>query len=262
MPNTTFPENNEASRTMGAFERFSSKLPSGWKTRHLLVLLVAVLGTYAFLESRGQWSPMHRWNRATGDMSVMLVAVSLAIGPLSRLFPIFRGAIPFRRELGIYGVILAFVHTAIILDGWVAWDFYRLFGFQLHPSGQYVMVLHGFALANIIGIVAVLYSIVLGLSSSNWSQRLLGGSAWKFLQQGAYVLWMLIVIHTAYFLYLNFLDFHRSVPEPNWAQMPFAVLVGVIVFLQLAAYIKTWSVRRNRDRDGRRRPTPVDRRDY
>ncbi len=245
---------------MAALGRFFSRLESGWKTRHLLVILAATLGTYAFLDSRAEWSAMHRWNRAIGDMSVVLVAMAMALGPLSRLFPVLRGALPFRRELGIYGVTLALVHTAIILDGWVEWDFYRLFGFQLHPSGQYVMVQHGFALANIIGVVALLYSIVLALSSSNWSQRLLGSSAWKFLQRGAYVLWMLIVIHTAYFLYLNFLDFHRPVPEPNWAQIPFAVLVGLIFILQLAAYIKTWSIRRKRDSAGSRSPAPINQR--
>ncbi|VAW00709.1 hypothetical protein MNBD_ALPHA07-1366 [hydrothermal vent metagenome] len=257
MPDTTTLKPTKGHRIMGAFRRFFSKLASGWKSRHMLVILVAALGTYAFLESRAEWSAMHRWNRAIGDMSVVLVAMSMAIGPLSRLFPVLRGALPFRRELGIYGVILALVHTAIILVGWVEWDFYRLFGFQLHPSGQYVMVQHGFALANIIGIIALLYSIVLAMSSSNWSQRLLGSSAWKFLQRGAYVLWMLIIIHTAYFLYLNFLDFHRPVPEPNWAQMPFVILVGLVFILQLAAYIKTWSVRRKRDRKGSHSSAPI-----
>ena len=247
---------------MSAFNRFVARLPSGWITRHILVIIIAMLGTYAFLETRAEWSPMHKWNRAIGDMSVVLVAISMAIGPLSRLIPAFRGAIAFRRELGIYGVILAFVHTIIILDGWVEWDLIKLFGFQLHPSGQYVMVLHGFGLANSIGIIALLYGLVLALTSSNWSQRALGASAWKFLQQGAYVLWMLIVIHTAYFMYLNFLDFHRRVPEPNWAQVPFAVLVGLIVVLQFAAFVKTWSVRRARETTGRGRPAAVDRRAY
>jgi len=263
MPNTTYAETKQAGRAAGAFNRFIAKLPSGWKTRHLLVIIIAVLGTWAFLESRSQWSPMHRWNRAIGDMSLVLVAVSMAIGPLSRLFSSFRGAIPFRRELGIYGVILAIIHTIIILDGWVMWDFARLFGFELHPQlQQYVMLKHGFGLANAVGIVALLYGLMLALSSSNWSQRKLGGSAWKFLQQSAYVLWMLIVLHTAYFLFMNFLDYHRSTPEPNWAQWPFVALVAGIIFLQSAAYIKTWSLRRNREQSGRRQPDSVDQQPY
>ena len=231
---------------MGKTATVANRFRMGWKSRHLVVIILAVAGTWGFLESRAEWSDMHRWNRAIGDMSFLLIAFSMAIGPLSRLVSRLKALVPWRRELGIYGVILATVHTIIILAGWIEWDLVRIFGFQLHPSGIYVMVQHGFGLANVIGLVALFYGIVLALSSSNWSQRLLGGSVWKFLQQGAYVLWMLIIVHTAYFLFLHFLDFHRSVPEPNWLQIPFSVLVSSVVSLQIAAFIKTWIARRNR----------------
>jgi len=222
-----------------------ARLTFGWKTRHLVVLILAALGTYAFLESRTEWSAMHRWNRAVGDMSLVLVAFSMAIGPLARLLAVCRTAIPWRRELGIHGVLLAIVHTVIILVAWVEWDLMRLFGYELYPQVDvYVMVQHGFGLANVIGILALVYGIVLALVSNDWSQRLLSGSVWKFVQQSAYVLWMLIVIHTAYFLYLHFQDFHRNLPDPNWAQIPFAGLVAVITLLQLAAFLKTWRSKR------------------
>jgi len=55
---------------------------------------------------------------------------------------------------------------------------------------------------------------------------------------------MLIVLHTAYFLYLHFQDFHRATPVPNWAQIPFAVLVGVVALLQFSAFVKTWRNKR------------------
>ena len=135
----------------------------------------------------------------------------------------FRRFIPYRREFGIHGVLLAFVHTVIILGGWVEWDLVRIFGYEIHPqTGNYIMLQQGFALSNVIGIVCLVYGFTLALSSSNWSQRLLGGPVWKFLQQGAYVLWVLIVLHTAYFLYLHFQDFHRATPDPNWAIGPAA----------------------------------------
>lgn len=225
--------------------RLSSRLNFAWKARHLVVLLAAGLGTYAFLESRANWSEMHRWNRALGDMSLVLIALSMAIGPMARLWTPFRTAIPWRRETGIYGVLLAVLHTVIILVGWVEWELIRLFGYQMHPmTGLYVMNQHGFGLANVIGIIALIYGIVLAFASNDWCQRLLSGSVWKFLQQGSYVLWMLIIIHTAYFLYLHFQDFHRNVPEPNWAQIPFAGLVGLVALVQLAAFMKTWKTKR------------------
>ena len=228
----------------------------GWKSRHLLVLLAAAVATYVFHESRIEWSAMHRWNRAVGDVSMVLVAISMVLGPLARLWSRFRVAIPWRRELGIHGVMLGLAHTVIILAGWVEWDLVRVFGYEVHPmTGLYVMLRHGFGLANVIGIVGLLYSVVLAVSSNDWSQRKLGGQVWKFLQQGAYVLWMLLVLHTAYFLYINFQDFHRAVPEPNWAQWPFAGLVGVVTLLQVAAFLETW--RRGRGRTISRSSVPA-----
>ena len=78
--------------------RLSDRLTLGWKTRHLVVLLSAGLGVYLFMESRAEWIEMHRWNRAVGDMSLVLVALSMAIGPLARLSAVFRTAIPWRRR--------------------------------------------------------------------------------------------------------------------------------------------------------------------
>jgi len=219
----------------------------GWKPRHLGVLLIGALVTYGFLELRSSWSSMHQWNRAVGNASVMLISLAMTIGPLSRLWPGARRLLPWRRELGVWGIALAVVHTVIILAGWVEWDLMRLFGFAMIPEiGKYVMLQHGFGLANAIGIVALLYGIVLGATSNDRSQNLLGGTVWKFVQQGAYVLWILILVHTAYFLYLHFLDFHRPVPAPNRIQMAFAVMVMSVAALQGTASLATW-------RNGRRR---------
>jgi len=213
----------------------------GWKSRHLVVILFVGVGTYAFVESRAEWSAMHRWNRAVGDMSLVLISLALAIGPLARLWSWFRPLIPWRRETGIHGVVLGAIHTLIILDGWIEWNLIRVFGYELHPlTGLYIMLQHGFGFANVIGILALVYGVVLSLASNDWSQRLLGGPVWKFLQQSAYVLWALIVLHTAYFIYLHFQDFHRPVPNPNWAQIPFAILVAAVALLQFAAFLKTW----------------------
>lgn len=225
----------------------SNKLQAdNWIARHILIIGIAAIGVWLFLESRAQWSPMHRWNRAVGDMSLVLVAAAMALGPLSRLWRPVARVLLFRRELGIYGVVLAAVHTAIILLGWVELDLMRLFGFEFHPGLQrYVMVQHGFALANAVGIFALLYGLVLAATSNDASMRLLGNGVWKFVQQGTYVLWWLAVAHTVYFLFVHFVDFHRQTPEPNWAQWPFVTLVLLVTGLQIAATFKTWRRTRN-----------------
>ena len=211
--------------------------------RHVLIIGTSVLTGYLLLASCAEWSEMHRYNRALGDLSLLLIVAAMAIGPLARLSsaPFLRKLMPYRRELGIYAVLAATVHTIIILIGWVELDFARLFGFEYHPQLQrYVMLQHGFALANVVGIAALLYGFVLAGTSNNFSQSVLGTSVWKYIQQGAYVLWWLAVLHTAYFLFFHFLDFHRQMPEPNWARWPFVALVASVIALQGAAVVVTW----------------------
>ncbi|MBY0349531.1 ferric reductase-like transmembrane domain-containing protein [Tabrizicola sp.] len=208
--------------------------------RHLAVIVFAAALLVGFAAVHAQWSPMHRWNRAFGDASVVLVALSMAIGPLARLVRPAVRLLRFRRELGIYGFLLALVHTVIILVGWVQWDLMRLFGFELHPDFQvYVMFQQGFGLANGIGLAALFLAAILGLTSSDLALRRLGPSGWKFLQMGVLPLWWLTVAHVAYFLFLHFMSFHRETPDPNPLQIWFVGLVIAVLGLRAAAYLQT-----------------------
>lgn len=234
-----------ASRASGSSHRarhFSIAGPLGRASRrHLLAFLLAVFLVLVFGVVHENWSPMHRWNKATADASLVLLTITMAIGPAARLWPSLRRLIVLRRELGIYAVLLALVHTLIILEGWVVWDLAALVGFAFHPElGGYVMVQHGFGLANLIGILALGYGLVLAATSSDRAVRLLGGPVWKFVQSGAYVLWALVVVHTAYFLFMHCLDFHRPLPSPNPLRWPFVGIVILVLLLRVAASVRTW----------------------
>lgn len=220
---------------------------NNWKFRHLGSLALAALLVWGFAMLRPEWSPMHRWNRAFGDASLILVASVMAMGPMSRLWRPFAGTLAWRRELGVWGFTSGLVHAGFILFGWVDLEWQRLFGLVLHPQlSQYVMLEKGFGLGNIIGFLALVYGLVLTVSSNDLSQRWLGMSIWKYLQQGAYILWSLLVAHTAYFLFVHFLDFHRPTPEPNILQWPFVWLVLSVMALQTAATWQTWRLRQKR----------------
>lgn len=227
--------------------------------RHLFSILLASLLVYLFSVLHGQWSDMHRWNKATADASFLLLTATMAIGPAARLWSPLRRLIPIRREFGIYTFVLALVHTLIIFDGWVEWSFARLFGFEFHPGlGYFVMLQHGFGLANAIGLVALIYGLVLALTSADRAVRLLGGATWKFIQSAAYVFWALVVAHTAYFLYVHFLDFHRATPEPNPLQAWFTGLIVLVLALRISASVLTWRQRRDPvARRGAAHPRPV-----
>lgn len=218
--------------------------------RHVVVVLVASALVYLFSLVHGQWSPMHRWNRAFGDAAVLLLGAAMALGAVSRLFRPSVKWLPWRRELGIYSVILAVVHTVIVLVGWVEWDFFRLFGFEFHPVElKYVMLLHGFGLANAVGILALGIGLILLLTSSDRAVRFLGAASWKTVQMTALVFWALVVAHTAYFLYAHFLSFHRATPDPNPLQLPFAVMVVAVLALRTAAFVKTMRRRQHKEQD-------------
>ncbi len=208
--------------------------------RHVAALAAAAALVWAFAAVHGQWSPMHRWNRAFGDASLVLVALAMGLGPLARLVRPAAALLPLRRELGIYGTLAALVHGIVILVGWVQLDLMRLFGFELHPMLEsYVMVQPGFGLANAIGIVALILAGVLALTSNEISVRRLGGSAWKFLQMGVLPLWWLTVAHVGYFMFAHFLSFHRPTPEPNPLQWWFVALVLLVLGLRWAAFLQT-----------------------
>lgn len=227
---------------------YMSKFVNDWKFRHLAGLALAAALVVLFGWLRPEWSPMHRWNRAFGDASFVLVAVVMCLGPLSRLWRMSTILLPWRRELGIWAFLAGMIHGGFILFGWVQLEWQRLFGFEFHPQfEQYVMFDKGFGFANVIGILALIYGLILSLTSNDLSQRWLGMSVWKFLQQGAYILWALILYHTAYFLYMHFLDFHRDTPEPNMLQWPFVWMVLFVFALQMAASWRTWRLSSSRN---------------
>ena len=210
--------------------------------RHTLVGLIGAVIGLLFWLGRPDWSPEMRFWRAVGDSSFMLLIAALAIGPLARLWPATARLLAWRREIGIWFGLLALGHTILILSGWVQWDVTRLLGYEFIPElGRTARIEPGFGLANLVGLVAMFWALVLTATSSNRAVSVLGASAWKWLQYGAYVVFYLVALHTLYFLFLHYtLSFHRSVPpNPNWFRWPFLLIVFSIPVLQISAFIKT-----------------------
>lgn len=206
--------------------------------RNLVIGGVTLLLFFMFLETRTGWDPMHGQNRALADASVVLLVATLAVGPLARLWPPAARLVPWRRELGNWSVYAALGHVWVVFSGWALLDPLKLFvSFNVFKRDWALD--QGFALSNLLGLVALAYGLVLLATSNEASVRLLGGAGWKFVQQGVYVLYALVVLHTAYFLYFHFVSFHRPVPPPNWAQGPFLLLVVLLLALQTAAFVAT-----------------------
>lgn len=220
---------------------------------HTVVGVSGALLTYLFWLSRPDWVAEMRFWRAVGDASLIFLYLTLALGPAARILRSVNVFLPYRRELGIWFGIFAIIHTIIIFDGWVRWDVLQFMGYQFVPQlGRMVRLESGFGMANILGLLAVLLALPLMATSADWATRKLGGSAWKFLHYGAYTIFYLVALHTAFFLYIHYTDsFHRTTPEDaNWFQIPFAILTLIVIALQVGAFFTT--VRRQRRGASRR----------
>lgn len=208
--------------------------------RSAMVGLLALALVGLFWASRPQWVDDMRLWRAVGDASFVLLALSLAIGPAARLFPVLSRLGRWRRQFGIWTALTGLVHTGLVLWQWVSFDLGRLMGYEFVPQlGRTARLEPGFGLANLMGLVAMAWLLVLLATSSDRAMRRLGPAVWSWVQGFAHVVFYLVVLHAAYFLYMHYtLSFHRAVPEPNWFRVPLLVVAGALLVLQIASSIR------------------------
>lgn len=214
--------------------------------RHLATAAVAALLVAGFWLGRLDWDPTMRMWRAFGDASIVLLFGSLFLGPAARLSRPFARILPWRREVGVWSAVTALVHTVLVVDGWVQWDPGRLMGYEFVAELDRTLRLEpGFGLANLIGLVALVWMLVLAATSSSWAVRTIGPEAWKWIHQGAYVIFYLTVLHAVYFLFIHYTaSFHREPPPPNWFRWPLVVMGISIATLQWTAFARTARRRR------------------
>lgn len=224
--------------------------------RHLVMGALTALLVAGFWASRPEWSPDMRLWRAVGDAAIVLLFGSLALGPAARLsFRLGRG-LSWRRQVGVWAALSAVVHALLILNGWARWSVRRLLGYEFIPDlGREVRLEPGFGLANMVGLVALGWMLMLLATSSDRALRFLGPAAWKWLHHGAYVVFYLVILHATYYLFIHYTpSFHRAPVPDNWFRVPLLVLGAAVLALQWAAFTRTVTRRRSRS------PDPVSRR--
>lgn len=216
--------------------------------RQLVIGALTALLVTAFWATRPEWSPDMRLWRAVGDTAIVLLFGSLALGPAARLWPSVGRILPWRRQVGVWAAMAAAVHGFLVLNGWARWSVGRLLGYEFVPQlGREVRLEPGFGLANLVGLVALAWMLVLLATSSDRALRFLGPVAWKWVHHGAYVVFYLTVLHAVYFLFIHYTpSFHRAPVPDNWFRVPLLVLGGSVLSLQWAAFSQ--AVRRRRSR--------------
>lgn len=223
--------------------------------RHLVTGVLAMALVGLFWASRPTWSAEMRLWKSFGDSALVLLLISLVIGPLVKLSRRWGRAIPWRREIGVWFGLMALVHAVLIANGWARWSAAKFLGYEFVPQlGRAARMEPGFGLANLMGIVAILWTLVLVATSSDRATRWLGASAWKWLHGSTYVIFYLVLLHTAYFLFIHFTQsFHKQPPPVDWFRIPFAAIAVGVVALQMAAFAKVTRNDQRQRASGRRR---------
>ncbi len=215
--------------------------------RHVACAVLAGALTFVFWETRPQWSADMRLWRAFGDAAFMMLIVTMALGPLSRVWPKARPALRWRRPFGVWFALTALVHAYLVWDGWARWSIRGFLGYEELPIQEgvteWVLTQPGFGFSNLVGLTALIFAVLLLATSSDWALSQLGGKAWRQLHRASNIVFWLVALHSGYFLFLHYeLNLRMLVltggmpPDPNWFRFPFLVLVLTVVILKAIAY--------------------------
>jgi sulfoxide reductase heme-binding subunit YedZ len=210
--------------------------------KNLIVGSLSLLIGYLFFISRPEWSFEHKFWRAIGDTGFILLILILLVGPLVKLFPKhFVRFLSWRKELGIWMALSAFLHTFLILKDWVQWDYMKFFGFVYVPEAQtYVSLEPGFGMANLIGLFAIFFTCILFITSSNKAIQFLGVKSWKFLHSSVNIIFYLVFLHVFYFLFIHYsLTPFKAAANPDWFRYPFLIISSLVPIFQTWAFVKT-----------------------
>ena len=223
--------------------------------RHLTMALCSAGLIGIFWATRSDWVAEMRLWKAVGDASYVVLLVSLAIGPISKLIPSTRSLLRWRRQVGIWFALTATLHAILIHNGWARWSLRRFLGYEFVPQlGREARLEPGFGLANLIGTVALVLALVLAATSSDRALRRMGRPAWTWLHRLTQTILVLSLLHGSYFLFIHFTESFHKAPPPNldWFRIPFLAAGLAVIALQTIAFSRTIAEPREISRQSQR----------
>lgn len=211
---------------------------------HLPLFAISAATVFALYITRPYADTITKISFSTAYPALVLLAITLLVGPWNLL----RGkrtpiSSDLRRDVGIWGGILALIHTGIGQNVHLRgrpWLYY-VYGHQGHHTFPIRHDLFGFA--NYTGAISALLIIALLATSNNYSLRVLGTPRWKQLQRWNYFAFALAGAHA--------IDYQANENQ----KIPFvtvvAVSIGIAIVLQIIGFCRRRteaSARRSEDR--------------
>lgn len=176
------------------------------------------------------------WPMAFARVSFILLFLILIIGPLQKLKNPAKkasatvAAWSWRGELGIWFTITALVHFILL---WID----RSLGQMIRIGGS------GYGLANVIGLVALVWAVILAITSLNAVIMFLGLKVWKWVHSFTYVVFYLVVAHIAYF---QFFSTYGGGVDTDWFGYMMLGMAVIVLVLQCSAFVSVVSAHRKK----------------
>jgi methionine sulfoxide reductase heme-binding subunit len=170
-----------------------------------------------------------RLSTAFARVSFLLLFLTLIIGPITKLKKPSVVSSPlklpwsWRSELGIWFAVFSLAHFYFAMSGRPKWNFLAALGGGI--GGE------GYGLANLLGFIALFWTLILAATSFGKVIKWLGVKSWKWLHSMTYVVFYLVAAHTFYF---QFFSKYRG--GPDWFGWPAVVMTAIVVLLQLSAF--------------------------
>lgn len=193
---------------------------------HLPLASVSALAVWLLYVTRPYRDTITRLSFATAYPALLLLALTLAIGPWN----ILRGqrmpvSSDWRRDAGIWAGILSLVHTAVGQNVHLRGRPWLYYVYAKREHHSFPVRHDWFGLANYTGAIGALLVLMLLATSSDYALRALGTPGWKQLQRWNYAAFALVGVHT--------LAYQRGVENQK---LPF--VVPAVVSLLIASLMQ------------------------
>lgn len=166
------------------------------------------------------------WSVSFARVSFILLFLVLVIGPIMRmkksggnLLPSFAPS-SWRGEIGIWFFITGLTHF--------------IFVFLRRPLSELIKLGGGgYGLANLLGLIALFWALLLAATSFGKVIAFLGIDLWKKFHTLTYVVFYLVAGH---FIYFQFFSTYGEI-GPDWFGYLAVIMTGIIIALQLFAFL-------------------------